>query len=82
MAGTNVTGDVSRGIKARRAWRRHVKSWEGVSPCRRATLHTDSPDVWLSATMAAFSSADQVRRRPAPVNNLKPPGRLRHRRKH
>ena len=41
----------------------------GVSPCRRATALIEVPGPSLSATMAAFSSSDHVRRRPAPVNS-------------
>src|SRR4051794_1382340 len=65
-AGTNRAGAL--GPRERRASRRQVNNCAGVSPCRRATPHTVRPGASLSATMAAFSSADQLGRRPAPVN--------------
>src|SRR3954462_7008123 len=42
-AGTNRTGGSGTGSRARRASRRQVNSWAGVSPCRRATPHTFRP---------------------------------------
>src|SRR3982750_1219004 len=42
-AGTNRTGGSGTGSRTRRASRRQVNSWAGVSPCRRATPHTVLP---------------------------------------
>jgi hypothetical protein len=51
-----------------RASRRHPNNCCGESPWRRATEHTDASLTMLSATIRAFSSPLQLRRRPAPVN--------------
>ena len=47
--------------------RRQRKICAGVKPCVRANPLTLVPGVRLSATIRAFSSALQLRRRPAPV---------------
>jgi len=51
----------------RRASRRQPNNCCGVKPCRRATALTDAPLASHSATISAFCSAVQLRRRPAPV---------------
>jgi len=69
-AGISETAGTNTGVSAptARACRRQVKSCCAVSPCRRATAHSVSPSTELSAMILAFSSGDQFRRRPAPVN--------------
>src|SRR3954453_5665370 len=46
---------------------RQTNSWLGCSPYRRATAEEVVAGSRLSATIRAFSSADQRRRRPTPV---------------
>ena len=68
-AGTN-RGAGSPSCAARlRASRRLVNNCVGVRPCRRAVAQTLSTPEQLSAMIAAFSSALQIRRWPAPVNS-------------
>ena len=67
-AGTNCGASELRLAAGSRACRRHVKSCCGVNPCRRATWQAVAPSTKLSATIDAFSSGVQERRRPAPVN--------------
>src|SRR5581483_2032010 len=55
-------------VRARCASRRQVNNCCGVSPCRRATALTVSPGSYVSATISAFCSGGQPRRRPVPVN--------------
>ncbi|KRQ98874.1 hypothetical protein CQ10_26200 [Bradyrhizobium valentinum] len=52
---------------ARVAWRRQRNNRLGLMSCRRATADTLAPGTKLSATIAAFASVDQRRRRPVPV---------------
>jgi hypothetical protein len=52
----------------RRASRRHPNNCCGVNPCRRAAALTDTPTSPHSATICAFSSGVQLRRRPTRVN--------------
>ena len=52
---------------SRRACRRQANTCCGVRPWRRAIWLTGAPSSKLSATIAAFCSAIQARRRPAPV---------------
>ena len=51
-----------------RACRRHPNNCCGERPWPRATEQTDASLAVLSATIRAFSSALQLRRRPVPVN--------------
>jgi hypothetical protein len=44
-----------------------VNSWFGLIPWRRATIDTELPGAWLSATRRSFSSTLQRRRRSTPV---------------
>ena len=48
-------------------WRRQRNNRLGLMSCRRATADTLAPGAKLSATIAAFASADQRRRRPVPL---------------
>src|SRR5262249_25645822 len=66
IAGTNAGVSVPSPVSSR-AWRRQANNWEVESPCRRAVSLTDCPQVRLSATIRALSSALQDRRRPEPV---------------
>jgi hypothetical protein len=50
-----------------RACQRQVNNCGGIRPCRRATALDDSVQPILSASIAAFCSVLNVRRRPAPV---------------
>src|SRR5262249_23493850 len=43
--------------------RRHVNSWFGATPCRRATKLTVMPGSKVSSTIRTFSAAVQRRRR-------------------
>src|SRR5215217_6839434 len=53
---------------SRSAWRRQPNNCCGQSCQRRATSETVAPGRSVSATARAFSSAEQRRRRPGPVN--------------
>src|SRR5277367_1536632 len=69
---------VSRGVvvASRRAACRHAKTCCGHTSQRRATSDTRAPGVSVSATIRAFSSANQRRRRAGPVRisiRRKPP---------
>ncbi len=66
--GANVTRRSPLAAPCRSACRRQPNNCCGVSPCRRATADTVSPPRQLSATISAFCSAVQARRRPVPVN--------------
>jgi len=69
-AGTNRTPSSRlHDTSAQRACRRHVNSCEALRPRRSATARIDTRVASFSETMAAFSSADQLRRLPAPVNS-------------
>ena len=65
----------SRRRAFRRASRRQANNCCGVRPWRRATWLVRAPSSKLSATIAAFFSAVQVRRRPSAGEDLKPPRR-------
>jgi hypothetical protein len=53
----------------RRAWYRQPDTCCGYNCHRRATSETRTPGFSVSATIRAFSSADQRRRRPGPVSS-------------
>src|SRR5215217_5318169 len=66
--GSSVDAAARRAPPSRSAWRRQPNNCCGQSCQRRATSETVAPGRSVSATARAFSSADQRRRRPGPVN--------------